>query len=129
MRNIVGTWTEPFYTGPKDRINIRISHAGSKAQHKGGYQKSSLVGSFYLDTIYTIYYTIYYTMYHIPRFVGSLCLRGLFGVLLYQDRKPRAGLGHNPWLVHGRLISALHGVSPDRWEQRFLLPCSYTGPK
>ena len=43
-------------SGPKDYINIRISHSGSKAKHKG------------------------HTRNH-GRSVGSLSLRGLFGAL------------------------------------------------
>ena len=39
------TLPKALLTGPKHRINIRILHSGSKAQHNGGFQKPWLVGS------------------------------------------------------------------------------------
>ena len=40
-----------------------ISHSGSKAQHKGGYQKPLFVGCLSMYTIYYIPYVIYHNMY------------------------------------------------------------------
>ena len=58
-----------FLRGPKDHINIRISHSGPKGPIQGGYQEPEFVGSlcFYIILYHTIlYHTILYhtILYH-----------------------------------------------------------------
>ena len=89
-------WKPPgYFRGPKDHINIRISHSGSRAHYRGDARNDSLVGFLCLYTmnyiphtsnitfiLYHIFYTIFYTLYLIPSFFyhirALICSCGLW---------------------------------------------------